>query len=728
MYIFLLLFRVISVHKTPGIVNFILDRYEILFQFRQLKRSSRVKGRERKMAIEVDISRPEMRIFYEMRDAYAKVLKNDAQGLKGIYQTNPDALFNRITACRDTIFHIAAYRGREEVLQVLVQMVPRPKKRELLKMKNIYGNTILHEVATSASLKAADLLIRELLFSDGISDDERDIRERGEILADRNKLGETPFFRAVEYGNKTMVMYLAREIERDGNLENHYKRDGGVSILHIAVISQHFETAIWLLEKDKELAACKDKNGKTSLHILAGMATAFQSGSPITRILKKAIYYCLPSDPGKEDESDQLPSNQQNKDLEHGDPSKGLNQSDRSKGFKLYCVIWRCLAKGWTMIDHLWSQKKMHVSAVKLAKMLVGTDASWFEPHEPEEDDTICLERKEKEEERVKGAAARKESDEPDTPLFIAASTGIREIVNEILNVYPQAVEHISKTGQNILHVAIMHRKYEVFEVVKSKEEAKRLVRGIDNDGCTILHHAAETKYYQGGTKPTPALKLQQELTWFEKVKNQIPSHFTMHRNKRNVTADQLFKDMHQEQLKTAQDWVKNTSQSCSTVAVLVATVVFAAAYTAPGGFLQDGRPILLEKPLYSFFTVMDVAGLASSLTSVVIFLSILTSSLEFEDFLHTLPRNLSLGFTFLFFSVTSTMLTFTATILLLIHLEKKCTASLTYAAAFLPICVFALFQFPLYHEYFVAAVKSIFDFFRRNLPGNWEFLQIKDD
>lgn len=143
-----------------------------------------------------------------------------------------------------------------------------------------------------------------------------------------------------------------------------------------------------------------------------------------------------------------------------------------------------------------------------------------------------------------------------------------------------------------------------------------------------------------------------------------------------------------------------------------------------------DGTPILLgkKKALFSFFTVMDVAGLASSLTSVVIFLSILTSSLEFEDFHHRLPRNLSLGFTFLFFSVTTTMLTFTATVLLLVHLEKKWTTTLTYIATFLPICVFTLFIFPLYYQYFVAAVKSIFDFLRRNLPGNWEFLKIKDN
>ncbi|MFQ6661844.1 hypothetical protein Gotur_029862 [Gossypium turneri] len=63
------------------------------------------------------------------------------------------------------------------------------------------------------------------------------------------------------------------------------------------------------------------------------------------------------------------------------------------------------------------------------------------------------------------------------------------------------------------------------------------------------------------------------------------------------MTADQLFKGMHKDQLKSAQEWVKNTSQSCSTVAVLVATVVFAAAWTPhpPGKtyvliFHGDGR------------------------------------------------------------------------------------------------------------------------------------------
>ncbi|XP_039001694.1 uncharacterized protein LOC120127971 [Hibiscus syriacus] len=252
-----------------------------------------------------------------------------------------------------------------------------------------------------------------------------------------------------------------------------------------------------------------------------------------------------------------------------------------------------------------------------------------------------------------------------------------------------------------------MHRQYKVYDVLRDKKEAKRLVRGIDNHGCTILHRAADTKFYHGGTKPTPALKLQQELIWFEQVKAQMPPHFIMHINKKGKTADELFKDMHRQQLKVAQDWVKNTSQSCSTVSILVATVVFAAAYTAPGGFLQtDGRPILLERPLYSFFTVMDVAGLASSLTSVVVFLSILTSSIDFGDFHHRLPRNLSLGFTFLFFC----------------HFDNANVHGHHLSARSFADKVDRI------TNYFKAAVKSILDFLGKNLPGNWDFLEIKDE
>ncbi|XP_059437027.1 ankyrin repeat-containing protein NPR4-like [Corylus avellana] len=304
-------------------------------------------------------------------------------------------------------------------------------------------------------------------------------------------------------------------------------------------------------------------------------------------------------------------------------------------------------------------------------------------------------------------------------PLLIAASEGIVEIVNEILQVYPQAIEHVTKDEENILHVAIKYRQMEIFRRVKKMKIIRdcRLVSRIDNRGYTILHHVADTEKYDGGNKAGPALQLQAELKWLERVRKIMPSHYVMHRNNDGKTADELFKDTHAALLKKAQKWIKETSQSCSAVAVLAATVVFAAAYTVPGGNDEMGRPIFLHSPFFLFFTVMDVVSLASSLTSVVMFLSILTSPFEQENFLRSLPRKLIAGFTLLFFSVTTTMLSFTATILLIIRLEKKTwTTTLIYTAAFLPVSVFALMQFPLYLA-FTSCLHSLIKKIMKKVP-----------
>jgi hypothetical protein len=105
---------------------------------------------------------------------------------------------------------------------------------------------------------------------------------------------------------------------------------------------------------------------------------------------------------------------------------------------------------------------------------------------------------------------------EPYTPLLIAASEGIVEIFDEILEVHPQAIEHVSKDEENILHVAIGHRQREIFLRVKKMKIImdRRLVSRIDKRGYTILHHVADMTDYDGGTKAGPALQLQEELKW----------------------------------------------------------------------------------------------------------------------------------------------------------------------------------------------------------------------
>jgi hypothetical protein len=133
-------------------------------------------------------------------------------------------------------------------------------------------------------------------------------------------------------------------------------------------------------------------------------------------------------------------------------------------------------------------------------------------------------------------------------------------------------------------------------------------------------------------------------------------------------------------------------------VAVLFATVAFAAAYTVPGGPNNEtGIPVLLNHPFFVVFTVTDVLSLSFALTSVVIFLSILTSPFRLADFRHSLPNKLMLGFSFLFFSVSMMMVSFAATVLLMLENGESWGKVLLYALSFLPVVIFAFSYFPLY-------------------------------
>jgi Domain of unknown function len=97
--------------------------------------------------------------------------------------------------------------------------------------------------------------------------------------------------------------------------------------------------------------------------------------------------------------------------------------------------------------------------------------------------------------------------------------------------------------------------------------------------------------------------------------------------NHKGKTAKEIFIENHEKLMKLADKWVINTSQSCSVVAILIATVAFESASTVPGGPKQDsGYPILGQTPYFQAFAISSLVALCSSVTSLIIFLTILTS------------------------------------------------------------------------------------------------------
>ena len=129
------------------------------------------------------------------------------------------------------------------------------------------------------------------------------------------------------------------------------------------------------------------------------------------------------------------------------------------------------------------------------------------------------------------------------------------------------------------------------------------------------------------------------------------------------LTPRELFSKQHKQLLKDGEQWMKNTANSCMLVATLITTVVFAAAFTVPGGNNdKDGTPIFQQHRAFTIFVISDVSSLVLSSTSILTFLSILTSRYTEDDFLKSLPSKLLFGLLTLFVSIACMVIAFSAT------------------------------------------------------------------
>ena len=112
---------------------------------------------------------------------------------------------------------------------------------------------------------------------------------------------------------------------------------------------------------------------------------------------------------------------------------------------------------------------------------------------------------------------------------------------------------------------------------------------------------------------------------------------------------------------------MKSTATSCMLVATLIATVVFAAVITVPGGENNNtGVPIFLREKWFLIFVISDAMALFSSSASIIMFLSILTSRYAENDFLISLPTRLMFGISTLFISIATMVLAYTGAIFLI--------------------------------------------------------------
>ena len=166
--------------------------------------------------------------------------------------------------------------------------------------------------------------------------------------------------------------------------------------------------------------------------------------------------------------------------------------------------------------------------------------------------------------------------------------------------------------------------------------------------------------------------------------------------NKDGLTPRELFTMNHKDMMQAGEQWMKGTATSCTVVAALIVTIMFATAFTVPGGNNQDtGLPVFLRKDLFMVFIISDALSLFSSSTSVLMFLGILTSRYAEEDFLKSLPTKMIIGLSTLFFSIATMMISFSAALLIMLH-GRSWVVKPIICLAGVPITLFILMQFRL--------------------------------
>ncbi|WJX37756.1 hypothetical protein P8452_25489 [Trifolium repens] len=293
-----------------------------------------------------------------------------------------------------------------------------------------------------------------------------------------------------------------------------------------------------------------------------------------------------------------------------------------------------------------------------------------------------------------------------DTPYLVAAKHGIVEITSALESEMKSVIHERNSYNENALLLAVKYRQPQVVEglkksLSKNKKIFQSLCLKVDNNLNTMLHLAAYTSLNKETTWRIsgPAMQMMLDIKWYKYIKGIVPEYFEHRINKDKKTPGEVFKEEHKELLKESTEWMKNTAESCSVVAALIAGLSFATSGSVPGGNSSSGKPALEGQPAFEGFAISSLIGLYFSGTALIMFLSILTSRKQIEDFKTNLPAKLLGGLSFLFISIVAMFISFCAGhfFVLTDKYGKHDILVELYIVFSLPVIYYAVVQLPLY-------------------------------
>ncbi|XP_047083640.1 ankyrin repeat-containing protein At5g02620-like [Lolium rigidum] len=230
--------------------------------------------------------------------------------------------------------------------------------------------------------------------------------------------------------------------------------------------------------------------------------------------------------------------------------------------------------------------------------------------------------------------------------LHVAAGMGHARLVEALMEACPDAAELRDKLGRTFLHAAAKGGHSNVMSIAFKKPALRGLLNAQDVDGNTPLHLAvaacssdvavtllcechsilrADVMNNEGRTPFDLAVR----STSFFSMLSLVVTLAVFEKRSRPQRRDHVEKWSNHHPGKV----MEKTSDSLSVVAILIATVAFAAASNVPGSYEQEdnlasvakrkmvfkGMAVLQDNCLFIFFVLLDTFALMTSVIAVVL-------------------------------------------------------------------------------------------------------------
>ncbi|XP_034703075.1 uncharacterized protein LOC117927588 isoform X2 [Vitis riparia] len=580
--------------------------------------------------------------------------------IESFLHSNPDAVRARISPTGLTPLHVAALAGHVKVVEKLVDEL---NPEDLEEKEGLLGCTPLALAASDGITEIAQSMIRKNRTLANILDGDK-------IL---------PVVLACNRGKREMTRFLYFHTGHEELAPE--KGKNGATLLSYCIASKFLDIALDILEKYPSLAVTLDIDGLIPLYVLGQTPSLFKSGSQLW-FWQHWIYLCVTVNVDRA--SDWVRVNVVDDNTHARDVRNNTETVLHQLMHGLVSYPLKLLG-----IKSIRAQKLRHAQAVKL---LQG----------------ICTELRNIKPDRVLGYRVHQ-------AVIQAVKQGNVEFVTGMIKSIPELVWNGDINDRNIFSIAILNRQEKIFNLLHGLTNVKKMkvTSADDRFDNNMLHLAAMlAPSDQLDGISGAALQMQRELQWFKEVESIVPPICKDVLNSDGKKPSEVFSQQHANLVKEGEKWMKEIATSSSFVAALIVTIMFAAAFTIPGGNNDKGAPIFLDDPLFMVFIISDSISLFSATTSVLMFLGILTSQYAENKFLTRLPTKLIIGLSALFISIAAMMIAFCAALaILLMQSSTKVVMIPIILLACVPVTLFALLQFPLLVNIFISTYgPGIFD------------------